>query len=117
MEKLISCCGNICSECEAYIATQKNDYEKMKNLAELWSTDEYKIKPEEVPCYGCCSKNDKKFKFCSECEIRLCSVEKDVNNCAFCSQYPCKKLSKPFEMSKENKERLDGLKLRVESQS
>lgn len=115
MGKLIGCCGILCSECEAYTATISNDFEKMKKLSEKWSTEEYKIEPEEITCYGCCTENNKKFKFCSECEIRLCVVEKDVKNCAFCSEYPCKKLEKPFDISPENKERLDELKFGVES--
>lgn len=109
MGKLIGCCGILCSECEAYIATQNKDYEKIKDLAKQWSTEDYKIKPEEMICYGCCTKSVKKFKFCNECEIRLCSVEKAIENCAFCSEYPCKKLDKPFEISPENKKRLDEL--------
>lgn len=111
MGKLIGNCGILCSECEAYTATQDNDYEKMKSLAEKWSTEDYIITPEEVACDGCCNKSNKKFKFCNECEIRLCAIEKNTEHCAFCSEYPCNKLKKPFEMSHENKERLDELKL------
>ena len=37
MEKIIAYCGLICSECPAYIATQKDSDEERKKVAEKWS--------------------------------------------------------------------------------
>lgn len=107
MEKLISCCGIVCSECEAYKATKNNDNGKLEELSEKWSTKEYRIVPEEILCDGCMTKEVRKFKFCSECGIRLCCREKGIENCSFCANYPCDKLNEIFKTSPENRKTLD----------
>ena len=98
MEKMIAFCGIICSECPALIATQENDDEKRKQVAELWSKM-YKseIKPEEINCDGCLAKSGRFFSYCNMCEIRKCGQEKHLKNCAYCEDYICEKLSSFFD--------------------
>jgi len=94
MDKMIAFCGLICTECGAFLATQKNDDEERKKVAEMWSK-EYKaeIKPEDINCDGCLSENGRLFNYCKVCEIRKCAQEKRVENCAHCDDYTCQKLS------------------------
>ncbi|MCK4571680.1 DUF3795 domain-containing protein, partial [candidate division WOR-3 bacterium] len=47
MDKMIAYCGIICTECPAFLATQKDDDEERKKVAEMWSTDEHNIKLED----------------------------------------------------------------------
>jgi len=108
MEKLISVCGLICSECPAFIATQKNDDEERRKVAEMWSKD-YKadLKPEDINCRGCIIDTDKLFNYCKVCEIRRCGKEKKVKNCAYCDDYTCEKLTEFFKMAPQAKTNLD----------
>ncbi|TYB83658.1 MAG: DUF3795 domain-containing protein [Kosmotoga sp.] len=103
----IAYCGILCEECEIYKATLKDDDSLREAVARKFSDEDYPLKKEDKNCLGCSENYDKLFRFCSECEIRLCAIEREINNCGECKDYRCKKLSKPFEMDTTNKERLD----------
>ena len=108
MEKLISICGLTCTECGAFLATQNNDDEARRKVAEEWSK-EYKtpIKPEDVYCVGCVQKSGRVFSYCHVCEIRACGLGRKVKNCAYCQEYPCEKLTKFFELAPQAKKNLE----------
>ena len=40
---------------------------------------------------GCCDINNQNH-FCGKCNIRLCAVERNLVNCGYCKDFPCKKL-------------------------
>ncbi len=95
MVKIVGCCGIVCSECPAYVATQKNDDGERRKVAELWSK-EYggEFKEEDINCDGCLTKSQRVFSYCNVCEIRKCGQGKEVENCAHCEEYACEKLSR-----------------------
>ena len=109
MKELISYCGVICSSCDAYLATQANNTAALKDIAEKWSTPELKFNHEDIKCDGCIS-NGHLFNWCTKCDIRICGVEKKVENCAHCIDYPCSKLDPSFERDPTNKQRLNEIK-------
>jgi len=104
MDKIIAFCGLSCSECPAFIATQKDEDKERKKTAKAWSKI-YKsdIKPEDINCGGCSEESGRLFNYCKVCEIRKCGQEKEVKNCAYCDDYACEKLTKFFDMAPENK--------------
>jgi hypothetical protein len=114
MDEMIAICGLDCHECGAFLATRDNDDEKRAEVAQLWSK-EYKtdIKPEDINCEGCLSDSGNLFSHPKTCEIRKCSKEKDVVNCAYCSDYACEKLEKFFKMVPDAKTRLDEIKAKL----
>ncbi|WP_083605552.1 DUF3795 domain-containing protein [Proteiniborus sp. DW1] len=97
----------MCNDCPAFIATENNDLEQKVKLSQEWSSSDYQVSPEDVNCTGCNIGSETVFKFCKECEIRMCGIERGIENCGYCSEYPCSKLDIPFNNSPENKERLD----------
>jgi hypothetical protein len=108
MEKIISYCGLVCSDCPAFIATQKNDDAERKKVAETWSKEFKKeIKPEDINCDGCLVDSDTVFNYCKVCEIRKCAKDRVGVNCAYCDDYGCEKLTKFFDMVPDAKKRLD----------
>ena len=111
MTEMTACCGLLCSECGAFLATRDNDETKRAEVAQLWSK-EFKtdIKPEDINCDGCLSDSENIFNYCKVCEIRKCGNEKGVVNCAYCSDYSCEKLDKFFEMVPDAKKQLDNIK-------
>jgi len=114
MERLIAYCGLVCSECQAYIATQKDDDAERAKVAETWSK-EYgsDIKPENINCDGCRSEGNRHLAYCNICEIRLCGVDREVINCAYCMDYPCEKLENFFKMAPQAKTTLESIKVSI----
>ena len=111
MEKMVGYCGIICSACPVSIATQKDDDAERKRVAEIF-TKQYgkEYKPEDVNCDCCISDSPRIFSYCNICEIRKCGMEKKVKNCAYCSEYPCEKLSQLFSKYSKAKETLDEIR-------
>jgi hypothetical protein len=65
--------------------------------------------PEDVgDCDGC--KTEGGRLFCTGCQIRKCAAEKGIENCAYCSDYPCEALEKLFTTDVGARERLDAVR-------
>jgi hypothetical protein len=113
-EKTIAYCGITCTECPAYIATQKNDNQLRAETAKKWS-EMFKasIKPEDINCDGCPTDSKRLFSQVSVCEIRKCARNKNVKNCAFCAEYPCPKLTKLFGFVPEAKATLEEIRKNI----
>lgn len=95
MDNIIAFCGINCSECPAFIATQKNDDNERKKVAELWNKEfKANLEPKDINCLGCLIDSEQVFNYCTVCEIRKCGKGKKVKNCAHCVDYPCELLNK-----------------------
>ncbi len=113
-KKMIAYCGIKCSECPAYIATQKNDDTLRTETAKKWS-EQFKsdIKTEDINCDGCPSESPRLIKYCSTCEIRKCAREKKVATCASCPEYSCQKLDAFLAQVPEARKVLEELRKEV----
>lgn len=102
MQINISPCGLVCSRCDAYRATQMNDFEKLKLVAADWR-ERYRcpdIQAETLWCDGCMTEGGRKSPHCQHsCTIRPCAVAKGVSVCSECSDYPCAKLTEFFKFA------------------
>jgi hypothetical protein len=98
VNRIVAYCGLVCSECEAYVATQASDELAKERIAAKWRT-EYNapaMTVADVTCDGCVSVSGRLGGYCPACPIRACGVEHGVANCAHCADYAsCEKLS-PF---------------------
>ena len=104
-------CGVICSECPAFIATQKNDDNEKKKVAEIWSKEfKIELKPEDINCYGCLIESEKVLGYCNICEIRRCGKNKNLKNCAYYGEYKCEKLINFFKMAPKAETAIDEIK-------
>ena len=105
---VVGFCGIVCFDCPVFKATGNNDDEERKRVAELF-TKQYgrECKPEDINCNGCVSDSERIFSFCRVCKIRECGRGKRVKNCAYCSEYPCERLSQLFSEYSKAKETLD----------
>jgi hypothetical protein len=111
MEKMVAYCGLVCTNCLAYIATQKNDMEALKRVADQWSKEfNASLTAENCLCDGCLATTGRQIGHCGECEIRSCAVEKRVRNCAHCSDYACEKLEGFLGAAPEAKETLEEIR-------
>jgi hypothetical protein len=111
MEKIIAYCGLICSDCPAFLATQRNDDAERKRVAELWSKEfGNSFKPEDINCDSCLSTGERVVNYFRICEIRKCSQSKKVQNCAYCEEYSCDKLENLFKMAPDARKILDDIR-------
>ena len=111
MDRIVAYCGIICSDCPTFKATKMDDDAERRRVAKLW-TKQYgkEFKMEDINCDGCLTRGQRVFSYCNICEIRKCAREKNVENCAYCEDYACKKLSKLFDEFKPAKEVLDEIR-------
>lgn len=103
---LISLCGDTCSECPRYIATQNSDTVRLQKLAELWYRLGFRqeiVGIEEIRCNGC-----SKTKPCGY-GINTCEHVRNLNNCGECAHYPCARISGAFARTDEADQRCRSL--------
>lgn len=112
MAKLIAYCGLVCSDCEAYKATQQNDDNLRKQIAEKWSKKYgHEMKLTDVNCDGC-TVEGRHIGYCGMCQIRSCAQENKVKNCGWCADYSCEKTEAFFKMAPQAKKTLDAVRQR-----
>jgi hypothetical protein len=102
-KRMFAFCGIVCTDCRAFIATQRNDGELKEKVAKAWSTETETLKPEDIDCHGCLTTGPRLLKFCETCEVRRCGHERGVENCAYCSEFPCVKVTTLWKSITESK--------------
>ena len=85
MKQLIACCGIDCENCDARIATVRNDDELRDATAKKWQVmyQAPDITAESINCMGC-RVEGVKIAHCYECEISNCVKAKGFNTCGDC---------------------------------
>jgi predicted nucleic acid binding AN1-type Zn finger protein len=94
MATLIAACGLDCAKCDAYIATQANDQAALEQIAAKWRV-EYNtpgLVAANILCDSCMA-GGRTIGHCTECKIRLCVLERGLENCATCPDYACETLT------------------------
>ena len=102
MPKMIACCGLVCSDCPAFLATKYDDDAARATTAAVWA-EKYglDVKPEDVNCDGCRNEGGRRMAYCRTCGIRACCSGKGLDNCTLCEEGPCDQLTKFNEFSPE----------------
>ena len=101
MDRMVAYCGLVCTECEAYLATQANDQAALEQMAQK-AREEYGMPDataEGVRCDGCLPAEGHKCGYCAHCQVRACAIERGLANCAHCDDYVCEKLEAFFGMA------------------
>lgn len=92
-KRIIAFCGRICDTCLAYIAKKTNNNNLRKKAVKEWTSEKFSFEIEDINCDGCT--NDKELlTYCTVCKVRKCGLEKELENCAYCADYPCKTLER-----------------------
>jgi hypothetical protein len=116
VEEMISFCGLTCHKCPIYLTTREQDQNKKRQMRaeiarKINEIYEEKMEAKDVTdCDGCKTEKRRLFSGCTKCEIRKCAGQKNIENCAHCSEYACEKLEKLFATDAEAKARLDAIK-------
>ena len=82
-KELAAPCGLYCGVCGIYIAHRDNNIKFKERL-----TPVYGVSVDEIKCEGCLS--DEVFVHCQVCEIKSCVINKGIEGCHQCSDFPCK---------------------------
>ncbi len=108
---MIGYCGLDREQCEAFIATRKNDDALRVKVAGEWARQyNAPIKPEHINCTGCKSAGVKTY-YCDQlCEIRKCAMRKSVSTCAECPDYACAVLERMLAVAPQARRTLEGLR-------
>ncbi len=120
--EMIAYCGLNCVTCQIYLATRETDPERQRQMREQIVIAIKKYLGEErrvediTDCDGCKTPGGRLYSGCGKCGIRKCASEKGLENCAYCREYACEKLSRFFVSEGEQagaKKRLDEIKARL----
>jgi hypothetical protein len=100
--KKIAYCGDNCSHCPKYSANFIGSKKKLKDVALLMKKVGWRYNldyPEKMKCEGC--------QDVEECEygVKECCIEKNIENCGKCVDYPCPKIENAFEITEINIEK------------
>ncbi|MCF8359496.1 MAG: DUF3795 domain-containing protein [Prolixibacteraceae bacterium] len=116
MNEILAYCGLACQSCPVHLATLEHDktrqYE-MRHLIARQCLELYgmKVSADEInDCDGCKAGTGKIFNGCMDCEIRKCAISRQLDNCGYCTDYPCVILQKHFEQDPESKVRLEKIR-------
>jgi len=110
MNGKLSYCGLVCEGCPILWATREEDPDKQKMIrVEIARMLKEEFGQEEkledmADCDGC-KGGGRLFSGCKDCEVRNCAIERGVETCGHCNDYPCEKLRNI--QSDEEKFRLD----------
>ena len=69
MKEMIVYCGLVCTDCEQFIVTQKDD-DVLREKAAKHIAENFRLhfKPEEINCDGCFSEGGRLIGFCNTCK-------------------------------------------------
>jgi hypothetical protein len=116
---MIAFCGLTCDNCPIHLATlETNISEQVKmrvqiaeQLSKIYGTTS---NPEIISdCDGCKTINGRLFTPCADCKIRKCAINKNLINCAYCSDYVCDNLEKHYKFDPGSRNKLEEIRKKI----
>lgn len=90
-QEILTKCGYRCDLCLAFKPNVEAK-DRRKELSDGWyAIYGFRIQPDEIVCDGCVSCENPSL-IDKGCPVRSCVLEKGLNNCAYCDDYPCEDL-------------------------
>lgn len=103
MESHIAKCGCSCSRCPTYEENLQTIDDRKRCS---WGWEKYlniRLKPEKLRlCDGCQLSDEKRKVYYLNCRVRKCTIKNGIENCAYCSAYPCHDLQNIHSIQKPN---------------
>ena len=102
----IAYCGDNCTFCPKYSANLIGSRKEIKQVAILMKKVGWRYNldyPEKMRCEGC-----QDIEVC-EYGVKECCIEKNIQNCGKCIDYPCPKIKKAFEITAINVEKFKNI--------
>ncbi len=97
-------CGDRCDVCPRYVATRNNDAALFEKIRRVYI--KVGLRGEDTPldsltCRGCGPENK-----CAYSSVRDCALDRKIENCGVCSDYPCEKMNTVFQKTEDFREKL-----------
>ncbi|MDD3731160.1 MAG: DUF3795 domain-containing protein [candidate division Zixibacteria bacterium] len=97
MKDIIARCGYRCNLCLAYRENNRGSEDQVRFSDGLMKYYGYYLPIEKCFCDGCLAKDGDAIQLVDPgCKVRACVIEKDLENCACCDDYPCDMLKAKF---------------------
>jgi hypothetical protein len=109
MDEIFAKCGCNCSQCPTF----KDNLQTLEDRKRCsWGWQKYlniKLSPEKLrPCDGCSIPDDIRKIYYLNCHVRKCAMINNIENCAYCSAYPCHEVMNIHSLQKPGaKERIE----------
>ncbi len=89
-EKVFSKCGNRCDLCLIFRPNVEKEDRRI-DICNVWQKiwDGFHPDPRTVICDGCCNESEYAELFSPTCDVRKCVMDRKIEHCGFCDQYPC----------------------------
>ena len=115
MAKIQAFCGLDCGDCEAYIATQKNDRAGLEATAKQWAVQfgAKDLSADMCICDGCPSGKRTSTAHAATCAVRLCASARGVVTCAHCRDFGCETLKGFFGFAPVLKDKLEAIRKEI----
>jgi hypothetical protein len=112
MARIQAYCGLDCGECEAYVATQKNDRAGLDAVAKKWAAQfgGKDLEGDACVCDGCSTGRRVSTAHAVTCGIRVCASARGVVTCAHCPDYACATVQQFFAFAPVLKEKLEAIR-------
>jgi len=106
MENLFSKCGMNCGRCPSFKENLQSMEDRIR-CSDGWKLFGINLNPEKLRACDCCQASDesKPTRYLN-CHVRKCAVKNDVENCAFCSSFPCEDVPK-VSVSSDRREQIE----------
>ena len=100
--KKIAYCGDCCTNCPKYTTNLIGNKKELKKVGHLMKKVGWRYNlddPEKMKCEGC--------QDVEKCEygVKECCIERKIENCGKCIDYPCSKIENAFEITEINVEK------------
>jgi len=116
VETMMAYCGLVCDTCPIHLASLEPDEAirarmKISIAEQCLQVYGIKLRPEDIDaCDGCKSTSGRLFSGCLACKIRKCASMKQLENCAWCEEYPCDDLKAHFSLDPQSEIRLEKIR-------
>lgn len=88
-EKAITMCGYRCDLCKAYVKNIRKE-DLRAELSHVWKKYyDLDIPKDKIYCDGCRAKAKTAKLLDDSCPVRKCVLDKKLNSCVDCDEYPC----------------------------
>ena len=98
----IAPCGFCCDRCLAFVANAKTHADRVRGSAAWAKYYHLQVAPQRMQCHGCRGASVEGLRFPDpKCEIRPCVLDRGLETCAECDEYPCHALQSRIESCDE----------------
>ena len=95
MNIIVARCGFRCDLCPAFVKNSRTAAERRTGSAAWLKYFGLKVKPESMRCNGCLGEDCADYTFPEKkCAVRRCVIERKLENCSQCAEYPCATIEK-----------------------